>query len=145
MKEVIAEIEWKPTLFYCEDCEDVIFSAQPGQYDRCGCGNSFVDQTRYYIRLGGSARPVEDRLEERKLENEQEEVTVSKSANTYRKYMEKVEKAHGKLPTPPYHYHFGILLDGSFDIRESTVLVPEEALRLGRWLVSFYSDCEENI
>lgn len=141
MGEVTAEIEWKPELFYCGDCEEVIYSVRPGQYDQCGCGNSYVDQTRDYIRIGGNARPVEDRLDTDTEENDMSSRTI----NTYGKYMAKVEKAHGKLPTPPYHHHFGILLDGSLDIRDSTVLCPEEALRLGRWLVSFYSDAEGDI
>ena len=58
----------------------------------------------------------------------------------YAKYMRRIEKAHGKLPQPPYYHHFRIGMDGSFDIVDSTTLMPDEALRLGRWLVEFYSD-----
>ena len=133
VRKAAAELEWKPIIYYCGHCEDVIWSATPGQFAQCKCGNSYVDQTRHYCRVGGNALPVEPILEERE----------EKDMVTFKKFQKKMEKAHSKLPKPPYHHHFSISLTGDLEVREETVLCPEEALRLGRWLVDFYSECDE--
>lgn len=134
--EVTAELEWKPELFYCENCEEVIYSVRPGQYDECGCGNSFVDQTRDYIRVGGSARPVGDKLAEEQKKKESKPMT-------YVKFRKKISKMVKELAQPPYHRHFRIDFAGCFEVLEETHLQPEEAYRLGRWLVEFYEGAED--
>lgn len=42
------------------------------------------------------------------------------------------------LPQVPYYRNFSIDSFGCFDIHDTTSLAPEEALRLGRFLVEFY-------
>lgn len=49
---------WNPTIMYCGECGEVIYSKRPGHYKECGCGESFVDETREYGRMGGSALPI---------------------------------------------------------------------------------------
>lgn len=49
---------FNPEIFQCTDCEGTMRSSYPGQFVRCSCGNSFVDQTMHYGRYGGSARAV---------------------------------------------------------------------------------------
>ena len=46
--------EWKPDKYTTRCCGSTIWSAYPGQYKECTCGESFVDQTHEYTRLGGS-------------------------------------------------------------------------------------------
>jgi hypothetical protein len=48
-----------PELCQCTICEDKLKSAYPGQFVPCGCGESYVDQTKYYSRYGGSVASVE--------------------------------------------------------------------------------------
>ena len=49
----------KPEVYYCDGCRDLIWSACPGEWACCACGESYVDQTRHYTRIGGSAQPSE--------------------------------------------------------------------------------------
>lgn len=51
--------EFNPTLCQCTECETILQSKWEGQFVRCECGKSFVDQTRYCSRYGGSVLPVE--------------------------------------------------------------------------------------
>lgn len=44
---------WKPAKMKAMCCGDVIWSAYPGQFKSCKCGEAFVDQTRYYGRSSG--------------------------------------------------------------------------------------------
>ncbi len=37
----------------CTDCNDIIQSKYSGEFVACSCGESFVDQTEYYTRMGG--------------------------------------------------------------------------------------------
>lgn len=60
----------------------------------------------------------------------------------YLEFQKKIQRLVKKLTKPPYHRHFGVLEDGSFDVKDETVLTPDEALRLGRWLVSFYDGAD---
>ncbi len=39
--------------FICVYCESIVQSKYPGQFIRCKCGKSFVDETHYYCRSGG--------------------------------------------------------------------------------------------
>lgn len=44
---------WNPSVFETECCWDTIYSAYPGQFSRCKCGETFIDETRYYGRHSG--------------------------------------------------------------------------------------------
>lgn len=61
----------------------------------------------------------------------------------YKDYEKKLAKLHRKLPTPPYPGHFTLGSQAEFEIRDATVLIPQEALRLGKWLVEFYGEDQE--
>ena len=50
--------DFNPEKFECCRCQSVIVSKYPGQFVRCGCGASFVDQTYHYRRYGGLAQPL---------------------------------------------------------------------------------------
>jgi hypothetical protein len=52
--------EWKPDTYLTECCRDMIWSARPGHFSTCKCGEAFVDQTEYYTRVGGKAKLVEE-------------------------------------------------------------------------------------
>ena len=60
----------------------------------------------------------------------------------YIEYQKKIELLSLELEKPPFFSLFGILEGGSFNVKEATVLGPEEALRLGRWLTSFYDGAD---
>ena len=49
---------------------------------------------------------------------------------------------YANLPSPPYAAHFFITVDGNFATNGDVELTPEEALRVGKWLVEFYSQSE---
>lgn len=49
---------FNPELFQCGICEGKMKSSYPGQFSRCNCGKSFVDQTVHYGRFGGAAQSV---------------------------------------------------------------------------------------
>ncbi len=51
---------WNPTRYRTECCDDIIFSAWEGHYNQCSCGEAFVDETKYYTRLGGKATLIEE-------------------------------------------------------------------------------------
>lgn len=65
---------------------------------------------------------------------------------TYKQLKKKLNKIEEGLPRPPYHAHFSVDCYGNFDIKDGTVLTPDEALRLGQWMVKFYkgADNEDN-
>jgi hypothetical protein len=44
---------WNPTKYKVECCGDVIWSRFPGEFRKCACGFSAVDQTEYYARFNG--------------------------------------------------------------------------------------------
>lgn len=50
--------EWKPTKYKVNCCDDIIWSSRPGLSKTCKCGNSYVDETRQYVRLGGDLNPT---------------------------------------------------------------------------------------
>lgn len=44
-----------------------------------------------------------------------------------------------KVDVPPFSAHFEVSISGCFNIHEGDIdLQPDEALRLGKWLVKFY-------
>jgi hypothetical protein len=46
--------DWNPTKYISLCCKTVIWSSYPGEWKACTCGKSFVDETNYYARLGGT-------------------------------------------------------------------------------------------
>jgi hypothetical protein len=48
-----------PTKYVATCCNSVIFSEYSGQFKSCKCGKSFVDQTEYYVRMGGTLEEYE--------------------------------------------------------------------------------------
>jgi hypothetical protein len=72
-----------------------------------------------------------------------EQVIIQKERQmNYIEYQKKIDLLSQKLDKPPFFSHFGILEGGSFVVKEETVLGPEEALRLGKWLTSFYDGAD---
>lgn len=51
---------FKPFKYLATCCNTVIWSEHSGQFKSCQCGKSFVDQTEYYVRLGGTVTQLED-------------------------------------------------------------------------------------
>ena len=48
---------FKPQKIQCKICNSIISSSYPGEFVSCKCPREsqiFVDQTEYYIRLGGN-------------------------------------------------------------------------------------------
>jgi len=46
--------------YFCNKCEDLIYSNYSGEFVECKCSESFVDCTDYYIRAGGSLTSLQD-------------------------------------------------------------------------------------
>lgn len=63
MIQMTRDDKFVPAKYQCPDCRDIIFSRSPGEFVRCSCEACFVDQTEYYIRVGGPAEPVDDNKE----------------------------------------------------------------------------------
>jgi len=59
----------------------------------------------------------------------------------YVEYRQKINKLHSKLERPPFYRSFRIDDSGGLAMDE-TYLTPEEALKLGEWLVSFYKGAD---
>jgi len=55
LKRLKAEGKWPPKPSTVRCCGDTIVSSYPGEFVACKCGKSFVDQTPYYSRYGGTA------------------------------------------------------------------------------------------
>jgi CXCXC repeat len=53
---------FNPPTCQCKKCDTVLRSRWEGHFVRCECGESFVDQTRYYSRYGGEVESVEELL-----------------------------------------------------------------------------------
>lgn len=49
MKE-LHEWQWP---YECKKCNSIIYSKKSGEFVVCDCGDSFVDQTPYYMRGSG--------------------------------------------------------------------------------------------
>ena len=49
-----------PVKYKCPKCGDEIASKWPGDFVVCTCGECFVDQTEYYIRVGGFPEEVKE-------------------------------------------------------------------------------------
>lgn len=56
-------MNWKPFKYLATCCNTTIWSEYSGQFKSCKCGKSFVDQTEYYVRLGGTVTQLEDENE----------------------------------------------------------------------------------
>lgn len=50
---------WEPHVYMCAQCAGLMMSERPGYFSSCDCGESYVDETRYYGRMGGYAVPLE--------------------------------------------------------------------------------------
>jgi hypothetical protein len=61
-----------PTKYVATCCNSIIFSEYSGQFKSCQCGKSFVDQTEYYVRIGGT---VEDCRNVSKILEDAEELS----------------------------------------------------------------------
>lgn len=46
---------WMPCVYICPDCKDTMSSSYPGEFVRCKCGASAVDETEDYTRTLGKA------------------------------------------------------------------------------------------
>lgn len=44
---------WNPSLFETECCWDLIYSRYQGEFCRCKCGKTFIDETQYISRHSG--------------------------------------------------------------------------------------------
>jgi hypothetical protein len=42
--------------FMCDTCDTPIMTQYDGKLVECDCGESFVDATEHYVRMGGPAR-----------------------------------------------------------------------------------------
>lgn len=49
--------KFTPHEYQCQFCGGKIHSTYPGEFVRCGCTKSFVDETEFYTRLGGDLMP----------------------------------------------------------------------------------------
>jgi hypothetical protein len=54
--------DFNPEKSQCGICESVIVSSYPGEFVRCKCGASFVDQTYHYGRYGGSVQSLSGKI-----------------------------------------------------------------------------------
>jgi hypothetical protein len=54
--------DFNPEKAQCGICESVIVSSYPGEFVRCECGASFVDQTYHYGRYGGAVQSLPDNI-----------------------------------------------------------------------------------
>lgn len=50
--------KFKPHEYECQECKNKIHSRFSGEFVRCPCGKSYVDETEYYTRLGGDKMPI---------------------------------------------------------------------------------------
>lgn len=54
----MARKEFKSSRYFCSCCGDIIKSSFNGEFVRCRCGKSFVDETYVQIRTGGTPQPI---------------------------------------------------------------------------------------
>ena len=55
------EKEWPPLYSYrCKKCDDTLQSKYPGEFVMCSCEALYVDQTPYYVRIGGNMEDIEE-------------------------------------------------------------------------------------
>ena len=57
-------------IYECGECGGKMQSTYPGEFSACECGKSFVDETRYYTRLGGSVKRGQDFIDDKEEEND---------------------------------------------------------------------------
>lgn len=53
-------LKFTPIFYKCPHCNDTFASSRSGEWVACKCGKCYVDQTLYYIRVGGDAILVEE-------------------------------------------------------------------------------------
>lgn len=49
----------KPTKIKCLQCGDIIESDGYGKWVSCSCGKCYIDETKYYCRIGGEPNKME--------------------------------------------------------------------------------------
>ena len=47
-------MRFNPTKYEVPCCKDIIWSRYPGEYRKCECGQSAVDETEHYCRFIGN-------------------------------------------------------------------------------------------
>lgn len=48
----------------CKVCGDILTGDGFGTFIKCSCGNSYIDETPYYCRIGGNPMPEQIREKE---------------------------------------------------------------------------------
>lgn len=43
----------------CKNCNDVLVGDNCGTFISCKCGKIYIDQTPYYVRIGGNSEDIE--------------------------------------------------------------------------------------
>lgn len=44
----------------CKLCGDIIEGDKKGTYITCSCGKCFIDETPYFVRVGGNPEDIEE-------------------------------------------------------------------------------------
>lgn len=57
------------TKIKCKHCNDIIESKYSGQFVQCSCGKIYIDETKYYCRVGGNEEDWEIVKEENNVSN----------------------------------------------------------------------------
>lgn len=50
----------------CKICGDVLTGDGVGTFIQCSCGNAYIDETPWYVRIGGNPIPEQLNVKERK-------------------------------------------------------------------------------
>jgi hypothetical protein len=61
MVDMKNKIEFKPNKYIAKCCKSILQSKYPGQFVSCSCGESFIDETEYYVRGGGDVELIEEK------------------------------------------------------------------------------------
>lgn len=59
---------FNPGKYLAECCGSIIQSKYPGHFCECQCGESFVDETWHYARVGGKTKRIPQTELEKELE-----------------------------------------------------------------------------
>ena len=57
------------TKIKCKHCGDIIESDGFGKFVQCSCGKCYIDETPYYVRVGGNKGDWEIVKEEKNVSN----------------------------------------------------------------------------
>lgn len=53
----------------CKKCNDIIEGDKKGTFIQCKCKSCYIDETKYYVRVGGNPSEIEQCVEEGGKEN----------------------------------------------------------------------------